>query len=108
MRLEHYDEEKLKNELIEIIKKHLDLSRYALFFFGSRVTGRGDDRSDIDVGIEGKEKIPLGVMGRIRSELENLPTLYSIDVVDFQSVSDKFYAFAKQNIEYIHSPMVTV
>lgn len=108
MRLEHYDEKKLKKELTEIVGKHLDISRYALFFFGSRVSGTGDDRSDIDVGIEGPEEIPLGVMGQIRCELENVPTLYTIDVVDFKGVSEKFYSFAKQRIEYIHNPIVTV
>ncbi len=108
MRLEHYNEETLKKELEDIVGKYLDLSRYALFFFGSRVAGTGDDRSDIDVGIEGPEEIPLAVIGSIRSELELLPTLYTIDVVDFKGVSEKFYAFAKKSVEYIHNPVVTV
>jgi len=49
MRLEHYPIEKLKKEILEIIGKHLDLNKYKIFFFGSRVTGKGNDRSDIDI-----------------------------------------------------------
>ncbi|MEK7189472.1 MAG: nucleotidyltransferase domain-containing protein [Patescibacteria group bacterium] len=52
-RLEYYPVEKLKKELKDIAAKYLDLKKYHLFFFGSRVTGKGSERSDIDVGIEG-------------------------------------------------------
>mgnify|MGYP001588840581 FL=1 len=64
--------------------------QYKLFFFGSRVQGRGDDRSDIDVGIEGPERIPGHVMEKIREAIENLPVLYKIDIVDFKDVSEDF------------------
>jgi len=35
----------------------------------------------------------------IQEEIENLPTLYKIDVVDFYDVSEKFREVAKQHIE---------
>jgi len=105
MRLEHYPIDKLKNELLEIIGKHLDLSKYKVFFFGSRVTDKGDDRSDIDVGIEGTERIPGHIMENIREEIESLPTLYTIEIVDFQSVSDEFYKITKKYIEGINEPI---
>lgn len=104
MRLEHYDSEKLKLELKEITEKNLDISRYAVFFFGSRVSARGDDRSDIDVGIEGTELVPLDAMRRIKEDIEKLPLLYKIDVVDMLQTSNSFREVAKQHIEYIHQP----
>lgn len=105
MRLECYDSEKLKTELKQIAGRHLDLSRYALFFFGSRVAGFGDDRSDVDVGIEGQDPIPLGALRTIKEDIELLPLLYKIDVVDMSQTSDSFREIAKQHIEYIHEPI---
>jgi len=90
MRLEHESAEELKAKLREIVGKHVDLSRYTLFFFGSRVQGRGDERSDVDVGIEGPESVPGHVMEEIREAIENLPVLYTIDIVDFTDVSEDF------------------
>lgn len=102
MRLEHGSEEKMKKDILGIIRKYLDLSQYKVFVFGSRVTGKGDDRSDIDIGIEGDKEIPLETMGKIKDEAEELPTLYKIDIVDFFQLSDKFKEVAKEKIEVIN------
>jgi len=101
MRLEYYPVDKLKKEILEILGKYLDLSKYKVFFFGSRVSGSGDSRSDIDIGIESPE-IPAYVKLEIEEELENLPILYKIDFVDFNNVSDKFKKVAKEHIEYLN------
>lgn len=99
MKLQHYDQEKLKKEILEVVGHQLDLNKHKVFFFGSRVNGRGDERSDIDVGIEGKERLPAGVMLEIQEGLEQLPTLYKIEAVDFRRVSDRFSQVARQQIE---------
>lgn len=101
MRLEFYPVEKLKKEILEIIGRYLDLKAYQIFFFGSRVTGKGNERSDIDVGIVGVEEIPYEIMARIRNDIENLPTLYKIEIVDFKKVSADFREVALQHIELI-------
>ncbi len=51
MRLEYYSEEKLKQQIKEIFGKYLDLTKYKVFFFGSRVTNKNSLFSDIDIGI---------------------------------------------------------
>lgn len=102
MRLEHYSQEKLKKEILEIIGKHLNIKEYNIFFFGSRVSGKGDDRADIDVGIEGKESVPSTAFLDIQEEIENLPTLYIIDVVDFAQVDQKFKDVASQHVEALN------
>ncbi|MDO8512303.1 MAG: nucleotidyltransferase domain-containing protein [bacterium] len=101
MRLEHEQVEHLKGEIKRIVGKRLDLTQYQLFFFGSRVSGRGDEHSDIDIGIEGKEPIPSLTRSKIEEDIENLPILYKIDFVDFKTVSEDFYRIAKQTIEPI-------
>lgn len=104
MRLEHYPIEKLKKETREIVGKHLDLAKYRVFFFGSRVTEKGTDRSDIDVGIDGPEPVPFEALMDIQEELEKLPVLYKIDVVDFRSVVSKFKEVALQHTELLSQP----
>jgi predicted nucleotidyltransferase len=101
MRLEYYSVDKLKKEILEILGKYLDLSKYKVFFFGSRVRGNSDERADIDIGIEGPE-IPAYAKLEIEEELENLPIPYKIDFVDFNNVSDKFKKVAKEHIEYLN------
>jgi len=101
MRIENYPEKKLKREIIKIIGRYLDLKKYKVFFFGSRVKKDNFERADIDLGIEGPEEIPGSMMLEIKEELEKLPLLYKIDVVDFKKVSKEFKKEAKKNIEYV-------
>ena len=101
MRLEHYPVDKLKQEILEIAGRHLDLKNFRLFFFGSRVNGKGDARSDIDIGIEGKSEIAIEDMGKIKEELEKLPTLYKIEIVDFNKVPPNFRKVALKAVEPI-------
>lgn len=84
-----------------IVGAHLDLEKYSLFFFGSRVTGTNSDRSDIDIGIEGPRPVDDKVMMDIEEEIDKLPTLYKIDVVDFAKLESKFKRVAKQHVEYL-------
>ena len=107
MRLEHYPLDKLKKEILAIIGKHLNLDLYRVFFFGSRVTGKGTERSDIDVGIEGPPILPR-VWFDIREAFENFPILYKIEIVDFNNISPRFRDVALQDTEEItnqHAPI---
>jgi predicted nucleotidyltransferase len=101
MRLEFYPAEKLKKEIKEIIGKYLDLKEYKIFIFGSRIAGKGDERSDIDIGIIGNYEIPYEVMAKIKEEIDNLPLLYKVDVVDFRKVSQDFKKIALQHTEAV-------
>ncbi len=103
MQLDNYPAERLKEDLLRVLSKHLDLSKYRVFFFGSRVQGRAGRGSDVDVGIEGPPIDPL-TWAQIEEEIENLPTLYRIDLVDFSSVSQEFKKEALERIEVIHEP----
>lgn len=102
MKLEHISQDKLTKQIKDIVGRHLDLNQYKLFFFGSRVSGGSDEHSDIDLGIKGKQKVPLAKSAQIKDEIDNLPTLYKIELVDFERVSSEFRQVAMQNVEYIN------
>ena len=101
MNLRHYPIEKLRTDLRSIVGRRLDLAKYRLFFFGSRVTNTGDDHSDIDIGVEGAAPVPAAALSAIKEELENLPTVYKLDLVDFADVSEDFKKVALAKIEVI-------
>ncbi len=101
MKTKFYPREKLEQDILHIVGKQIDLNQYRVFFFGSRVEGKGDERSDIDIGIEGSKNIPLETIARIKEGLSNLPTLYSFDVVDFAQADDDFKKVAKKHIKEI-------
>lgn len=90
MRIEYLSENKLKKMVKRTVGKYLPLSKYRLFFFGSRVRGDSFPRSDIDIGIEGEKELPAKIKLEIEGELENLPTLYKFELVDFKTVSSDF------------------
>ncbi|MBI2464384.1 nucleotidyltransferase domain-containing protein [Candidatus Peregrinibacteria bacterium] len=101
MRLENISSDFLKKEIRNRMEKHLDLKKYKVFIFGSRVTGKGDEHSDIDIGIEGDKPIPRVLFSNMRDEIEDIPILYTIEVVDFQRVPKEFRDIALQHIELL-------
>lgn len=102
MKIKHLPKTQLKIMVRGAVAKYLPLSQYHLFFFGSRARGNANLRSDIDIGIEGKRKIPAGIKLAIEDELENLPFLYKLDLVDFKRVSPTFKKEALKFIEKIN------
>jgi predicted nucleotidyltransferase len=102
MRLEYYSAEKLASQILEIVGKHLDTSEYKVFFFGSRTVGKGNEYSDVDVGIQGPERISWETMSKIKGEIEELPTLYKVDIMDFYNAPEKFRRVINKEKEYIN------
>ena len=81
-----------------VIRRHVPDPAYRIFLFGSRAAGSAAERSDIDIGIEGPAPVPHPALAAIHDELEEAPTLYTIEVVDFASVSEKFRRVAEHRV----------
>jgi predicted nucleotidyltransferase len=81
-----------------VIRRHVPDPAYRIFLFGSRATGSANQRSDIDIGIEGPAPVPVSALAAIHEELEEAPTLYTIDFVDFMRVPEKFRKVAQQRV----------
>ena len=88
--------EQLKNDILNVLVKHLDLTKYSVFLFGSRAEGQAHARSDFDVGIEGTEALPSKTLLSIEEDIEKISTLYTIQIVDFKRTSLVFNNIAKQ------------
>ena len=63
---------------------------YRVFLFGSWASGEARERSDIDIAIDGPAPVTPGAMFEIRNACDALPTLYTIEIVDFAQVAPNF------------------
>ena len=79
----------------EVVRRHVPDPAYRIFLFGSRAEGTAHERSDIDIGIEGPGPVPPETLSLIEEELEEAPTLYTIEIVDFARVAEKFRRVAQ-------------
>lgn len=102
MKLENYQADKLKKEVLRIISKHLDLRDYKVFFFGSRINGKAEEGSDIDIGLEGDKSVSLATLAKINEDFEELPIFYKIQAVDFFGADDRFKIVAKEKVEFLN------
>lgn len=82
----------------KIVRRHVPDPAYRIFLFGSRAQGTAHERSDIDIGIEGPGPVPLEALSAIQEELDEAPTLYTIEVVDFTRVPEKFRRVAQARL----------
>jgi len=66
----------------------LDSLQDFLFWF----PGQKDNfpRADIDIGIVGPEAIPAKIKLEIEEKIDNLPTLYKFDIIDFKKCLREF------------------
>lgn len=101
MKLEHVSIGELKENLAHIFAAHLDPLQHRAFFFGSRVVGTSGERSDIDLGIDRREPLSPATKVAIQDEIERLPILYTIDLVDFATVRPEFRKSALKHAEAI-------
>jgi|BarGraIncu00222A_1022003.scaffolds.fasta_scaffold167200_2 predicted nucleotidyltransferase len=92
--------EEIKSMIRKVVAGHLS-GNYSVFLFGSQVGLPELKRADIDVGIDAKRPLTNLEESLIWTELEDMPTLYKFDLVDFQKSDDSFKNIALKNIEMI-------
>jgi len=90
----------VKQAIARIMHDELPKSHHA-FFFGSRVSGTASQTADLDVGIEGDGPLSTDILYTIKSRIDALRTLITVDIVDFANLTDEFKAVAKNALEKI-------
>lgn len=90
-------------QVFDIVRRVTGSPAYRVFLFGSWAAGRARERSDIDIGIEGPAPLDPAAMLEIRDACEALPTLYTVEVVDFTQVSPLFREEATARVYELES-----
>lgn len=93
--------EEIKKMIYEVVKKHLGELNFTLFIFGSQSNFPQLKLADIDVGIEAQRPLSNLEESAIWNDLNELPSLYEFDFVDFKKTGNDFRKIAMQNIELI-------
>ncbi len=96
-------ETEVKSMIIKQLHCAKDLLQgHKVFLYGSRVQGSARPRSDFDVGIWGKEPLSLKAFYQLEDMMEELPTLYKIDLVDLNRTGEKFQQEALKHVETLY------
>lgn len=74
-------------EVAGIVRRQVGDPVYRVVLFGSWAQGAARERSDVDIGIDGPTPVDPVTLQEIREACERLPTLYTIDLVDFATLS---------------------
>ncbi|WP_234555061.1 nucleotidyltransferase family protein [Thermus caliditerrae] len=69
-------------EVAERVARHLQGRRYRLWLFGSRARGQASPRSDYDLALWADPPLDLATLARLREELEGLPLMQRVDLVE--------------------------
>ena len=69
-------------DVAAIVKRVTNDPAYRVVLFGSWASGTARTRSDIDIGVQGPQRIDPVTLQAIRAACDALPTLYTIDLVD--------------------------
>lgn len=92
--------EEIKYMVNQVIASHLS-GNYNAFIFGSQAGLRELIRADIDVGVDAGRPLTLREESSIWNALDEMPTLYNFDLVDFCKVEESFKKIALQKIEML-------
>ncbi len=89
----------IDNLQLELIKRILSetIPEYSVWAFGSRVNGRPQKFSDLDLALVSNEKIDWRIIERLKDAFSESDLPIMIDVVDFNSVSENFRKIIFEN-----------
>jgi len=89
-KVKNYEIYNLVKQIVRIIRRYIPDKNYKIYLYGSWMKGNALPNSDIDIAIYGQTEVAALIMIKIKDEIENLPTLRSIDLIDLNLVSENF------------------
>lgn len=93
----------IRSMIVDLMRANADRLRgHKVVLFGSRAQGNAKPRSDFDLGVVGDAPLPLEDFFAIEDMLDDLPTLFRIDWVDFARVNEQMRAQALRRVEVIY------
>ncbi len=75
-----------QKELLTIIHKYIPTCK--VYLFGSRARNKHHAGSDIDLAIDAKQLLGIGIIGNIKEEIEESTIPYFVDIVDLNNVDE--------------------
>lgn len=91
---------KLQRSLQELAGRYRQAGA-ELFIFGSFARGDARPTSDLDLGVEWLGERSANVLARLYDDVDTLPTIRKIEVVDFTQVDTRFREVAEREKIYL-------
>lgn len=73
-----------------------------IFIYGSRVKGKALKYSDVDIALKCSDEIPFDDILRIKVLFHDSTFPYMVDVIDLNSISEKFFNLIKDDLTKIN------
>lgn len=85
----------------EIVMNQLRGIKVKVWLYGSWARQEERRTSDIDVAIWSEDPLPMGVLSKLRSALDEAPILYPVEVTDLRESDETFIQqVLKEGIEW--------
>jgi predicted nucleotidyltransferase len=97
---------KISPEDLQIVQSILDtfLPHDEVWAFGSRVTGKARQFSDLDLAIISQKPLDFDNYAALKEALSESSLPFKVDVVDWATISDEFKEIIKQNFIILKKP----
>jgi len=92
--------ERLRQKLHELAEKYREKGMH-LFVFGSFARADQQNTSDLDIGVEWEGEQSEKLLRQLYNEIQELPTIRKIDLVDFEKAENKFGDIASKDKVYL-------
>ncbi len=96
------DVQPLLEKVIRIVCGHLNEEGLQVYLFGSWAEGRALAESDLDIALDAGKPIGSTTLLRIIDDLDEMPTLRKVDIVDLQSLDQEFRTRVLRHGELFH------
>ena len=85
--------------VLSVLKRNISDVDAKFYIFGSRVKGTNKKYSDIDIAIDlNGKKLDTSILGKILIEFQDSTLPYEVDVVDLNSIDEKFRNLIKKDL----------
>ena len=80
--------DKYLRQIRQIVLKEVEGRQVKVYLFGSWAEGKATPGSDVDIALEGREKIDPGLVLRLREMLEESTVPYKVDIINLHEAGE--------------------
>lgn len=91
---------KYKNFIINTIS--VQLPEVEIFIYGSRIQGKAQKYSDVDIAIKSGSEIPIDKLLQIKAAFHDSSFPYKVDIVDLNALNKDFYKLIENDLYKIN------
>jgi len=91
-------------EVCQILKRHVP--DYAVWAFGSRVTGKAKPYSDLDLAIITETPLTLSALALLNEAFAESNLTIRVDIVDWAATGEAFHRIIRQNKEVLQGASI--